>query len=217
VNDKKKDHPIQHGDIHTIVDMPIEGVLEYLEDLRYFAYTTHIKKISSDEATFLIQTKRFRILYIVEAKGTIRRWNGTFTRLDADIQVLKSYPNLWLGSALILSPIIILFLIGWLLAAEIAWLSSLFFFLAGIGLMILPFVAIIKHQMAKDAFEDLKAKHLNVYRALKKDLEDELSVELKEEAAILRFDGTEDNLEERLQEAEFKHFRLGADGELHTP
>jgi hypothetical protein len=220
VNDKKKDYPIQHGDIHTIVDMPLELVSQYLMDLPE-DYEVSIKEKDADEASFLIKTKHLKELYVVESEGTIRRWNGTLTRLDADIRVVKSnddprtIPLILFALGIIIPVVLPLFFAPKVFEVS-ASNGALILIFAVMALIFIP-ISFVLFDSTKNSLNAKKAKHPKVYRALMEDLEDDLSKKLKEKADILRFDGTEDNLAELLQEAEFKHFRLGADGEIASP
>jgi hypothetical protein len=210
VNKKKKDSQLNQSDIHTIVDLPLEAVIAHIRGLSQ-NYNVKIENQNSDKADFRIRNKANKNTLKINTKGTIRRWNGTFTRLDADYNIRFTYQLRTIFLLGILFIAVVIVPTGFILSQFIGFVMAYLISILG---WIPVFLYVIWRVNTDSGENSIMAKQHNrlIYT-----LVDELGVKLKQKAASLDFDGTDDNLELLLSEEKYKHFRVGDDGELNTP
>lgn len=95
-------------DAHFVSPLPIEECAQRLEFLHDETLQTEILRLSSDKVDFRLRLYEYGRLR-AEGTGTLRRWEGTLTRVDCKVQVREGLV-LWIAlslTALLLTVLVI--------------------------------------------------------------------------------------------------------------
>lgn len=217
MSSKGKYFSTMESELHCISILPIDVIWQRLEELQNGYFEVSITKISEDDAVFTIQSigNKHRKL-----AGSLLRWNGTFTRIEANI-VKKSVFDLSESDILLklfgglASILVVIGLIAFINAQVYAWFLWLFL-IAGLAVLI-PFFSPILFLAYKYIMTNSKQMQQSERKSNDKMLQavaDKLTEGLNEVDSLLEFDGTESSLANLLKRENYKQFRVSEDGEI---
>jgi hypothetical protein len=204
---KTKELPNFKTEIHMISPLPLELIILRIESFKTFVVS--IKSISPDESDFELESVYPKKLKL---KGKLLRWNGAFTRLDANCTSQSAIEGLKFVLPFACLMLLIVFLLnGWnslgaLLASPVTFCV--------IPFMLVPFAIIILPLILGTSFAFSTTGDDESQTAIAKMLENFVDRLSESSDEILEFDGSELSLEMLLQEEKYKHFSIADDGEV---
>jgi hypothetical protein len=208
---KKKIFSNYKSELHAISPLPHEVISERLQQLGDKRVTIHLQIVDDDTLAFDIHHQRDTHTN-AQVFGTLQRWQGTYSRLDADSGV--HIPLFWLNHVLTFGMFIILTLMSMALWAlllggfyyrfpwEFALPLSLL--MAGGGMQVIP---------SFELFRDEQYQALKDVDYMMQAIADALSDSKTDAQPVLEFDGSEDALALLLNTYPTQ-MRIGSDGEL---
>jgi hypothetical protein len=210
-NKKKKALTQYKSELHAISPLPLDVIGERLERIGDKQVAVQLQLVDDDTLAFDMQHIRAERMN-AQVFGTVQRWQGTYSRLDADSTF--HVPLLWLNYVFTVG----LFLV--LIAASL----GLWFFLFGGFYYSFPWeialpVSILMAVGGMRVMPSIELFRSEQYQALKdvdfmmQEIANALSDSMPDAQPVLEFDGSEDALALLLNTYP-KQVRIGNDGEL---
>lgn len=213
---KKKQLERFKSELHTITSMPLETVEARLYELDDESDEIQVQTqyLDQDHMMFCMIYHNSKNSKIAEIIGKLSRWEGTFTRVDADSRRFTSLESLdlLLNSLRIIGIIILLYpacgIMGQLMFAE----NAANFFGLVVALMI--GFASTRYLAPIDLSRDQRYTAYKVVDSMMQGIADKLTEDRPGAQPGLEFDGSQDSLAHLLRQEKFRHFAVGDDGEL---
>jgi hypothetical protein len=209
---KKKSLQAFKSEIHAIVPMDIEVIHRRLHQIKDKQIEVSTRRTSSETVAFIIQ-HRSGSRVNSEISGTLRRWQGTQTRLDADS---RSYvPGEWINYVVY---IICVLCLTWVFTIVMQGFLTLFVGISqwfmSLALSLVGAVALMHYSITVDLFREKHYQAAKDIDHLFQELADTLTGALPDELRLLEFDGSEDALARLLKHETQTNIQVGSDGEL---
>ena len=208
---KKKIFSNYKSELHAVSPLPHEVIGERLQQLGDKRVTVHLQIVDDDTLAFDIHHQRDNNMN-AQVFGTLQRWQGTYSRLDADSSV--HVPLFWLNHVLTVGLFMLLTLMS--LALWGFFLSGFYYrfpWEVALPLSLLMATGAIQVMPSFELFRDEQYQALKDVDFMMQAIADALSDTTPDAQPVLEFDGSEDALALLLNSYPTQ-LRIGNDGEL---
>ncbi|MDQ7026679.1 MAG: hypothetical protein Q9P01_07890 [Anaerolineae bacterium] len=207
---KKKTFTDYQSELHAISPLPLDVLDERLQKMRGKRVTVQIQRIDPDRLAFEIQHRRDRRIN-AQVYGTLQRWQGTYSRLDADSQVHVF--GQWLNYALMIGQLIVFTVLSLGFWAFMFIWSATFPWGFALPVSILIAIAMMYKLPQVDLFREEHYCALKDVDYLMQEVADTLTDNMPDAQPMLEFDGSDDALALLLSRHPIQG-HVGNDGEL---